>query len=426
MNFSRRGWPELTPFLYRILVAAAYGLGYPLLARRYGEGLRERRGLYDGEKRESLPKGSWWVHAVSVGEVQTAWPLLEKIRERFPAMKVVLSTTTATGKDMAFRLAEGLFAHHIYYPWDVPWIVSRALDSVQPKAYIVMETEVWPNMLRALSQRCIPAFLVNGRFSERTARNIRVHPAFWRKVYDLFSLMMVRSSRDRDLLCSVGISEGKVHVTGDCKVDALLLRRRKANLSAVRDSLRGRGPVFLAGSTHQGEEEVVLEAFRKVRGIMPEARLILVPRHPERGSAVLALAEAAAPAALWTSGERDRDILVVDRIGVLFDLYGIADSAFIGGSLVDKGGQNIMEPASFGIPFSHGPFMRDFVDSAKDLGERGVARQVADAGEIAAHWVESMNPEMREKARCGAESYFSALGGAVQESLDKINGVMGA
>ena len=159
---------------------------------------------------------------------------------------------------------------------------------------------------------------------------------------------------------------------------------------------------------------------------MPEARLILVPRHPERGSAVLALAEAAAPAALWTSGERDRDILVVDRIGVLFDLYGIADSAFIGGSLVDKGGQNIMEPASFGIPFSHGPFMRDFVDSAKDLGERGVARQVADAGEIAAHWVESMNPEMREKARCGAESYFSALGGAVEESLDKINGVMGA
>jgi 3-deoxy-D-manno-octulosonic-acid transferase len=342
---------------------------------------------------------------------------------------------------MAFRLAEGLFSEHVYYPWDVPRIVERALDTLRPKAYIVLETEIWPSMLSALVRRSIPAFLVNGRFSERTARNIRRFSSFWRSVYDSFDLLLVRSRTDRELLSGLGISGGKIRVTGDCKVDALLLRRERADLAALgpffrvgseKPRLSESCPLFLAGSTHQGEEEMVFEAFRRVQRTFPSGRLVIAPRHPERGQAVLELAKQVAPSTLFSAlqGEgssgkrREWTICVVDRIGLLFELYGVADAAFIGGSLVDKGGQNILEPASFGIPFSHGPFMRDFVDAARDLGEAGASVTVRNADDIAAGWEAAMRGDVRERAKKGAAAYFRTVGGAAGVSLDEINGVM--
>jgi len=292
----------------------------------------------------------------------------------------------------------------------------------------VIETEIWPSMLFELKRRHIPAFLVNGRFSDRTAANIRKRPSFWREVYDSFTMLLVRSGADRSLLLETGLNEGKIRVTGDCKIDALLLRRKKADISWAKKIVGGDGPVFLAGSTHQGEETVALDAYRIVRSKLPSARLILAPRHPERSGEVAALAGGYAPTALLSEAESGRaadwSVLVIDRIGVLFDLYGAADSAFIGGSIVDKGGQNIMEPAAFGIPFSHGPFMRDFVDAAVGLGKKGAAVLVRDAGEISAHWMRSLEEEEKQKARTGAGAFFSALGGAAAVSLDAIYGEM--
>lgn len=427
-NCSRRGWHDLTPFLYRALISALYPAFYPRLAYKYAEGLDERRALYPEEKRRKLPENPLWIHAVSVGEVQSAWPLLEKIDEDGRAGKPLLSTTTATGRDMAFRLAGNLVSGHIFYPWDVPRIVRRALDAIRPKGYIVIETEIWPSMLFELKRRHIPAFLVNGRFSERTAANIRKRPSFWREVYDSFSLLLVRSGTDRSLLLEAGLDEGKIRVTGDCKIDALLLRKKKTDISWAKKIAGGAGPVFLAGSTHQGEETIALDAYRIVRSKLPSARLILAPRHPERSGEAAALARGYAPTVLLSEAESGRaadwSVLVVDRIGVLFDLYGVADSAFIGGSIVDKGGQNIMEPAAFGIPFSHGPYMRDFVDAAEGLGKRGAAVLVRDAGEIGAHWMRSLKEEEKQKARTGAGEYFAALGGAAAISLDAIYGEM--
>jgi len=279
-------------------------------------------------------------------------------------------------------------------------------------------------MLMELKKRSIPAFLANGRFSERTARNVRKRPSFWKQVYGLFSLLMVRSAADRDFLADLGVPGEKIRVTGDCKLDALLLRKQGTDFSRVRKIVAGEGPVFVAGSTHRGEEEIVLAAFRKLRERIPKARLVIAPRHPERSGEVLEAASRTAEAVLLSEAERtggaSRDILVIDRIGVLFDLYGVSDGAFIGGSLVDKGGQNIMEPAAFGIPFSHGPFMRDFVEAAGELGKLGAATLVRTDEEMAAHWERCLDQNEREKARLASAAYFQAVGGAARATLDEI------
>jgi len=367
-----------------------------------------------------------------VGEVQSAWPLLKILaQEGADPEGILLSTTTTTGREMAYRVAGGLFHEHLYYPWDIPWIIRRALDTVRPRAFAVIETEIWPLMLDELRERGIPAILVNGRFSEKTAGHIRSHLSFWRRVYRSFSLLLVRSEADRALLLDIGLEERKVQITGDCKIDAILLRKEEADLGWARSIVSG-GPVFLAGSTHPGEEEIVLEAFRLLKAKVPEARLIIVPRHPERSAWVLGIAGKAGPSALLTEVERAGaektpwDILVADRIGVLFDLYGVVDGAFVGGSLVDRGGQNIMEPAVFGIPLSHGPFMRDFREASERLGERGVSTVVRCAGEMAGHWLKCLDPDTKKAAREGAGLFFSVSSGAAKASVEAIRKEIGS
>lgn len=404
--------------LYSLAVSAAYMAAFPYLSRRYKEGLEERRGYYGVEKKKKFPEHPLWVHAVSVGEVQTATPILAALADRgHPREDVLLSTTTPTGREMAARLAGGYYGEHIYYPWDIPWIVTRALDTLLPKAFVVLETEVWPNMLFSLARRKIPAFLVNARFSDKTAANIHRFSSFWRDVYDQFTLLLVRSESDREVMLRLGIKEKKISVVGDCKVDALLLRRKGTDLTWARELAGKKHPLFLAGSTHAGEDEIVLDAFQRARTSFPSARLILVPRHPERVEEVRKLAAPFGRGALLSAEQKEWDILIVDKIGILFDLYGAADSAFIGGSLVDRGGQNIMEPAAFGILLSHGPYMRDFTKSARELADRGAAFQVKNSEELADFWRQSLNPGVRQKAAAGAEAYFEVFGGAAAASL---------
>lgn len=365
--------------------------------------------------------------------MQSAWPILKILaREGTGPGGILLSTTTPTGREMAYRVAAGLFHEHLYYPWDVPWIVRRSLDAIRPRAFAVLETEIWPLMLDELRERGIPAILVNGRFSDKTAGNIRSHLHFWRRVYKSFSLLLVRSERDRELLLEIGLEERRVQVTGDCKIDAILLREEEADLGWARAVVGETGPVFLAGSTHPGEEEIVLEAFQRLKAKVPSARLIVAPRHPRRSTRVLELAKGAAPAALLSEMEREKkgreapwDILVADRIGVLFDLYGVVEGAFVGGSLVDRGGQNIMEPAAFGIPLSHGPFMRDFREASESLGEKGVSVVVRGAGDMAAHWESCLKPEIKGAAREGARRFFSASSGAAKASVEAIRKEIG-
>ncbi|AER66296.1 Three-deoxy-D-manno-octulosonic-acid transferase domain-containing protein [Thermovirga lienii DSM 17291] len=394
----------------------AYVASFPYLAFRYREGLKERLGYY-----EKLKESPLWVHAVSVGEVQAAFPMVKAIQGG-GNHEVLLSTITSTGRCMARKLL-GDSVRLVYYPWDVPWIVKRTLDRVNPKAYVTVETELWPNLLYELKKRGIPAFLANARFSERSFRKARRHREFWCSLLDCFEKIMARSEEDMTRFLEIGVSSEKVVVTGDCKIDALLARRSMVDVEGLRRSLNPEGKrVLLAGSTHEGEDSVVLEAFSRLKDKVRDVRLILAPRHPHRAQKLWEEAKKVGRAVLLSKKEPDWEIMVVDQVGVLFDLYGIADAAFIGGSLVPKGGQNILEPASWGVPIQHGPFMDDFGKVSRELIKLGCAKVVKTAAELYYEWEAVSNEGAAGEIRCPqGKSYVEGLGGAALRNWEIIN-----
>ena len=328
-----------------------------------------------------------WVHAVSVGEVQAAVPFIKAAREDGWDGPFVISTTTQTGKAMAERLGKDLYDFHIYYPWDKNLFVRRALDALNPAAFAAAETELWPNMLSECRNRGIPAFLINGRISDRTWARVQggLRRPLARGAYSLFASLFLRDEEDRERLTRIGVEEKKLFVMGDGKVDALLARRNEA----ARDKLAAElgepeRPIFIAGSTHTGEDEKVLAAFAILRGRHPEARLVIAPRHPERAAAVALLVPAEYRTVMFSGLTAGWDVLIIDRIGVLFDLYGASRSAFVGGSFADKGGQNILEPFSWGVP--HGGLRSRLARLPRDgrglagRGRRGPRARVARRG----------------------------------------------
>lgn len=364
-----------------------------------------------------------WVHAVSVGEVQAAWPLIRRAKGGGWKDPVLLTTTTRTGRKMAEDLVGSDADRMAYYPWDSPWVVKRAVGSVRPAAFITVETEVWPNFVFELSRHGIPAFIANGRFSERSLRKALKNREFWRSVMSVFRLVIVRGEDDASRLMELGLDPSRVVADGDCKVDALLLRRGTSDPDEVRKSIRsGNAPILLAGSTHPGEESVVLDAFREVRARAPGTKLILAPRHPERASEVESIAGEFGNVRRSSRPGGDWDILIVDEVGNLFGLYGVASSAFVGGSLVPRGGQNILEPAAWGTPVRHGAHMEDFANHAEALAELGAAATVADASELARIWIKDLSE--KENPGMPGRSYVEGLGGASALSWERIRGIL--
>jgi len=415
-------WLKLLIHLYRIIVSILYVISYPYLAKKYSQGLNERRGIYPKDLGKNL-KGAkpLWVHSVSVGEVQSAMPFINEVTGAGFQGQVVLSTTTTTGRKMAERLLPSTEVRHFYYPWDIPWIVKRAVDSIEPCAYVVMETEIWPNLIYEMHKRGIPVFLVNGRFSDRSFEKRKGRSGFWCELFSLFTLIMVREESDLNRFQALGVPENKVVVTGDCKVDALINRAGSTDLSRIRSILGDTSPVFMAGSTHNGEEIIVLEAFSILRKTERTARLILAPRHPERAHQVRETALKYGKVALMSQDKGDHwDILVVDSIGYLFEIYGAADGAFVGGSLVPKGGQNILEPALFGIPVAHGPHMEDFRETSEKLGRLGIASIVNTPRELAGEWQKALDPSRKKIVKDLSREFFREVSGASKLSWDLV------
>lgn len=321
--------------------------------------------------------------------MQAAVPFIKAARADGYKGPIVLSTTTQTGKAMAERLGGGLFDLHIYYPWDKKRFVARALDSLRPAAFITAETELWPNMLWECRERSVPAFLINGRISDRTWG--RINKRMTRRaasgIYSLFTELYLRDEEDARRLAAVGVDEKKLHVLGDSKVDALLARKNAAARDGWREKFGApERPIFIAGSTHTGEDEKVIAAFGILRKKRPDARLVIAPRHPERAGAVASLVPEKYITMRLSTLAEGWDVLIIDKIGVLFDIYGVACSAFVGGSFADKGGQNILEPFSWGVPVQYGPHMEDFAQASRAFLAMGAAAQVADEEELAGVW----------------------------------------
>jgi len=331
-----------------------------------------------------------WVHAVSVGEVTAAAPIVFSLRDLFPQACIVLSTSTETGREMAQRIVPAATCH-IYYPLDIPCVVRKVIRLVKPDIFVPVETEIWPNFIKACRDAGIRIVIVNGRISPRSFKRYRITGFFWKKVLEMVDEIGVISEVDADRLQAIGVHPSRIQVMGNAKFDSLAakvdpaLKDEMARTLNVREGER----VFVAGSTHEGEEEIVFRVYRKILERYPHFKLIIVPRHIERGQDVLAIARQSGFSDVITmteirGGKRPSDerVIIIDVIGELFKVYGLATVVFCGGSLVPRGGQNILEAAAWGKIVFYGPSMDDFMDEKALLEEAGAGIPVRNGDEL--------------------------------------------
>lgn len=316
------------------------------------------------------PPGAMWVHAVSVGEVNAAGPLVTALRAQDPHLRLLVTTVTATGAQRAATVF-GADAEHRYLPYDTPWAVRGFLDRHRPRACIVLETELWPELFAACAARDIPVALVNARLSERSARR---YARIGRLIGDALgrvSAVGAQTDADARRLVALGAPAAVVQVTGSLKFD--IPAPDGALAAALRAQCAGR-PVWMAASTHEGEEGAVLDAHAAVRRTRPDALLLLAPRHPPRFDAVARQCRRAGfVPARRSAGDApgSAGVYLIDTLGELAALYGAADAAFVGGSWIPVGGHNLIEPAAAGVPCLFGPHMHNFVQLRDWVVEAG-------------------------------------------------------
>lgn len=399
-------------FLPRLLLPGYFALsglagllGWPLYYRHLrsrggGESFPFRLGL---KAPPPPPPGRprLWLHGVSVGEIASAPPLVAELQRRLPGASLTLSTGTETGQAVARRLFGGAGVGICYFPLDLPWAVHRALEVLAPEVFIALESELWPGFLTLARSRGVRLALLNARLSARSCRRYARLPRLAAAFLGLFEVIAAGSAADYERLRRLGAPPGRLHLTGNLKVDRLLTAWRErqgpsplpspAAAPPWRPALGLKeAPVFLAASTHAGEEAVVLEAFLRLRAAFPEVLLILAPRHPERTPEVEALVTARGLSCCRFSrlpaGEarRGEPVILVDTVGDLFDLYGVADAAFVGGSLIPHGGQNFLEAAVWGLAPLTGPHLENFRWAEEMLREAGALAVVHDAPSLAA------------------------------------------
>jgi len=376
-------------YLPVFLVRKVWGGGYPLA-------LRERLGFVP----VAPGPDRFWVHAVSVGEVMAAVPLVQALRARWPDTEVVVSTVTGTGDRVArARLPEA--AATFAFPVDLAGATRRAVRRVRPRCFIALETELWPNLLRALAVAGVPAMLANGRISDRSYGRYRRVRGLFRRVLGHVVLFAMQSEEDARRIISLGARPERVVITGNLKMEAPpgeegvdRLWRRLLHLGSER--------VWIAGSTHRGEEGQLLEAFVALREVAGRIRLILAPRHPERVEEIEALVRARALRSVRRSrigSGTAADVIVLDTIGELATLYAVADVIFVGGSLVSAGGHNVIEPALHAKPIIFGPHMTNFRDAAALLLRAEGAIQVRDVTDLVAALRTLLSDEAGRQAR---------------------------
>ncbi len=365
----------------------------------YRERWRERFGYFNGPP----PGRTIWIHAVSVGEVQASQQLVKQLRQNYPSHQIIISTTTPTGAervDMLFD--EGV--RHFYFPYDLPAVLDRWLEYVNPAILLMMETEIWPNLLLACKKRQVPALLANARLSEKSARGYARLGSFARDVFQMISRIAAQSQADATRFESLGVSKDLLDITGSVKFDGRQPAVVQEKAEVMRRILGVGRPVWIAASTREGEEEAILAAHRRVYEQIPEAMLLLVPRHPERFDKVALLCEQRGFSVVRRSENRackeHHNIFLGDSMGELAVMYQAADLAFVGGSLVDTGGQNVLEPASLGLPVLFGPSMYNFATISELLLCEQAAIRVDDTQALARQVIEWLS-DASERSRYG-------------------------
>ncbi len=363
----------------------------------YRRGLPERFGF--APRLQGRPA---WFHCVSVGETLAAVALIQEYRRRHPDTPVLVTTMTPTGSDRV-RAAFGTDVHHVYLPYDLPGAVARFLDRAQPRVGVLMETELWPNLLAAARRRGIPMALLNARLSARSARGYARVAGLLRPALDALDLVGAQTRADARRFACLGLAPGRLRVLGSIKFDQQVPPELVARGRQLRRALGPERPLWIAASTHAGEEQAALEAHRRLRETLPRAGLLLVPRHPERFEAVAELcARQGFPPARRSSGAAPGPVAVYlgDTMGELPLMLAAADVAFVGGSLVPRGGHNLLEPAALGLPVLTGPHTFNF-HAIHRLLERGGGCRMVDSAEALAAALESLIRDPAKSRRMG-------------------------
>ncbi len=388
-----------------LVLAAPWFLWKGRRTGKYVSTFRERMGRLPASL-DPAGRPSIWIHAVSVGEVLAARPLLRPLGEAFPALALLVSTTTITGNAVAHK-SLGQAAGIFFAPFDLPRPVGRALAAARPRLLVLIETEIWPNLIHEARRRGVRVAMANGRLSEASFRGYRRVGRLVKKVLSEIDVFLMQSEDDARRILALGAPPERVRTLGNLKFDAVDVGPPSPEIARLFDAPPDR-PLWVAGSTMPGEEQMILAALRSVRARGCDVGLILAPRHPERFAEVPALVEAAGFACVRRSrlepgGWADGAVVVLDTMGELNQVYSLASVVFVGGSLVATGGHNVLEPAAAGKAVVVGPHMHNFSEIARQFKAEGAMVEVGSAGELAAA-VESLLTDVEHRDEIGARA----------------------
>jgi 3-deoxy-D-manno-octulosonic-acid transferase len=419
-------------FVYNFVLTLLFAAALPflplwlMLRPRFRPGLAERFGRYAKNNLQPIIGARpVWIHAASVGETFAARALIAALKARLPQHKILLSTFTDTGNEMARRCA-GADAV-IFLPFDHPLVVRRTLCKLDPSVLIVIETEIWPNLLRQAARRGIPVLLLSGRLSARALNRYLKFRGFFRSVLRCFAACGMQSTKDAERIACLGADPARIVVTGNLKQLVPPAGANGASIAAQENGAPApdKRPLLVAGSTHGGEEAIVLEVFLALKKRFPGLQLALAPRHPERFAEVENFLRQTG-----VSFERKThlqgltfqdDVLLLNTLGDLRNLYALADVAFVGGSLVEVGGHNLLEPAHFKKPVLFGPHTANFAALAAAMKKSGGGIEVRDASEMLRE-VGLLLADPVKRRSAGEKAYAAAMldGAVVERSLDLV------
>ena len=412
-----------------LIVLIPHFLIQALAHGKYIAGLRQRLG--------SIPpvngKPVIWLHCVSVGETQAARPLAKRLKQQFPHHDLVVSTITLTGQNLARDVFRNQAASVFYFPFDWRWTVRRAMKAVNPAVVLIMETELWPNFLRECKARQIPVAVVNGRISRQSYRRYKLIKSFLRRVLSSLSIAVMQSETDAERLRALGMSNERLFTAGNLKFDAELAGELTDKTEELRQrfAAESNAPLILAASTHAPEEQIIVETIKQLRQKQP-VRLMLAPRHPERFNEVAGLLQKSGLS--WTRRTNTPDpndanatVILLDTIGELPATYALAHIVFVGGSIVDKGGHNVLEPAAAGATVVTGAHTHNFHAIVELMNEASALVQLpvlagAAASEELAYVFEKLlaDPAEREELGRRAKQLITANQGAADRTMQLI------
>lgn len=346
----------------------------PAYRKRTGE----RFGFYD----RTLPQDCIWIHAVSVGESQATQPIMRWIAENYPDVPVVISTTTPTGAERIQQMYRDT-VEHIYFPYDLPFAIRRVLKTLRPQLLIIMETEIWPNLMTQCKRRDVPVVLANARLSAPSAKGYGRIPSLITPAIRRFTQIAAQNDADASRFMKLGAPSDKVHVCGSVKFDVRIPASVREHGELLRTAWGTGRHVWVAASTHPGEDEILLDVHNAILEKYPDALLVLTPRHPERFDDVAALVESRGFGYCRRSKmpvcKAESQVYLGDTMGELTVFFAAADVAFVAGSLMPIGGHNVLEPASLGLPVIVGPHMKNFLSITNLMLESGGLTQVEDS-----------------------------------------------